>query len=55
MFLIDIEKGRIVEDEEIKAEIAARKPYRQWLEQNLVTLDELPDPTPKTQQKIPCR
>ena len=47
MFLIDIEKGRIVEDEEIKAEIAARKPYRQWLEQNLVTLDELPVP-PKT-------
>ncbi len=44
MFLIDIEKGRIVEDEEIKAEIAARKPYRQWLAQNLVTLDELPDP-----------
>ena len=28
MFLIDIEKGRIVEDEEIKAEIAARQPYR---------------------------
>ena len=44
MFLIDIEKGRIVEDEEIKAEIAARKPYRQWLEQNQVTLDQLPDP-----------
>jgi glutamate synthase domain-containing protein 2/glutamate synthase domain-containing protein 3 len=47
MFLIDIEKGRIVEDEEIKAEIAARKPYRQWLDQNQVTLDQLPDP-PKT-------
>ncbi|MGD8269124.1 MAG: glutamate synthase large subunit [Desulfobacterales bacterium] len=44
MFLIDIEKGRIVEDEEIKAEIAARKPYRQWLAQNLVPLDELPVP-----------
>jgi len=48
MFLIDIEKGRIVEDEEIKAEIAARKPYRQWLEQNLVTLDELPIPPKDT-------
>jgi len=44
MFLIDIEKGRIVEDEEIKSEIAARKPYRQWLEENQVTLDQLPDP-----------
>jgi len=44
MFLIDIEKGRIVEDTEIKAEIAARKPYRRWLEQNLLTLDQLPSP-----------
>jgi len=44
MFLIDIEKGRIVEDEEVKAEITARQPYRQWLDQNQVTLDRLPDP-----------
>jgi len=44
MFLIDIEKGRIVDDDEIKAEISATKPYRQWLTQNLVTLDSLPLP-----------
>ena len=44
MFLIDIEKGRIVDDDEIKAEISAAKPYRQWLQQNLVTLDRLPNP-----------
>jgi len=42
MFLIDIEKGRIVDDEEIKSELYRRKPYRQWLNQNLVTFDQLP-------------
>jgi glutamate synthase domain-containing protein 2/glutamate synthase domain-containing protein 1/glutamate synthase domain-containing protein 3 len=46
MFLIDIEKGRIVDDEEIKAEIAARQPYRQWLARNLLTLDQLPPAEP---------
>jgi glutamate synthase (NADPH/NADH) large chain len=50
MFLVDIEKGRIVDDEEIKAEIAARKPYRQWLAQNLVTLDQLPLPEPTSSE-----
>ncbi len=44
MFLIDIEKGRIVEDDEIKAEISRRRPYRTWLAQNLVTFDRLPRP-----------
>jgi len=42
MFLIDIEKGRIVDDDEIKSEICSRQPYRQWLNQNLVTFDRLP-------------
>jgi glutamate synthase domain-containing protein 2/glutamate synthase domain-containing protein 1/glutamate synthase domain-containing protein 3 len=44
MFLVDIEKGRIVDDHEIKAEIAAAQPYRQWLTQNLITFDNLPQP-----------
>jgi len=44
MFLIDTEKGRIVDDEEIKSEICLRKPYRQWLDQNLVTFDRLAPP-----------
>ena len=56
MFLIDTEKGRIVEDEEIKAEIAARKPYRQWLVQNLVTLDQLPVPQQiQTEDRLPLK
>jgi len=47
MFLIDLEKGRIVEDDELKQEIATQKPYADWLGVNIVTLEELPDvPSP---------
>jgi glutamate synthase (NADPH/NADH) large chain len=41
MFLADLEAGRIIEDEEIKAAISGRRPYRQWVLQNLKTLDKL--------------
>ncbi|MFZ0133676.1 MAG: glutamate synthase large subunit [Desulfobacterales bacterium] len=44
MFLVDIAQGRIIEDEEIKAEISRRRPYRAWIEQNLTALDRLPPP-----------
>jgi len=44
MFLVDTAQGRIVDDEEIKEGMAARQPYRKWLEQNLVRLDDLPEP-----------
>jgi glutamate synthase (NADPH/NADH) large chain len=44
MFLIDIEQGRIIEDEEIKDEITSRKPYRQWLNEKLVKFTDLPTP-----------
>ncbi len=44
MFLVDTEQGRIVDDEELKETIAARKPYKQWLRDNLVDLAELPAP-----------
>ncbi|GCL59896.1 glutamate synthase large subunit [Microcystis aeruginosa] len=42
MFLVDMKEGRIVADEEIKAGIANAHPYRQWLNENLVNLDDLP-------------
>ena len=44
MFFIDTVEGRIVEDEEIKATMAAHQPYRQWLDENLSDLDLLPEP-----------
>ena len=44
MFLVDTVKGRIIDDEEIKADIVGRKPYRSWVTQYGVSLDELPEP-----------
>ncbi len=44
MFLIDTEQGRIISDEEIKGEIAKKEPYKIWLKENLVKLEELPEP-----------
>jgi glutamate synthase (NADPH/NADH) large chain len=43
MFLVDTSLGRIVDDEEIKATLAAEHPYEQWCEQGLVHLSDLPD------------
>ena len=43
MFLVDTAQGRIVEDAEIKAELAAAEPYAEWLEAGLIHLDELPE------------
>ena len=42
MFLIDLEQGRIIDDAEIKAELAGARPYRQWLQRTQIHLDELP-------------
>src|SRR5436309_5226323 len=44
MFLVDTEQGRIVGDEELKEGMAARRPYRRWLDANLTRLAELPPP-----------
>jgi len=40
MFLIDMDQGRIVEDEEIKEQVSNRRPYRQWLNQSLLHFPE---------------
>jgi len=42
MFLIDTTEGRIIRDDEIKASLASARPYREWLDGNLVHLDDLP-------------
>jgi len=44
MFLVDTVQGRIIDDEEIKADIVGRKPYRAWVTQYRISLDELPEP-----------
>jgi len=44
MFLVDIEQGRIIADEELKNRYAKAEPYKQWLEANHVLLEKLPEP-----------
>lgn len=41
MLLIDLEEGRIISDEEIKAQMAEAYPYQQWLDEQLVHLDDV--------------
>jgi len=42
MFLIDFEQGRLVPDDEVKADFAQRRPYSQWLEEQRIQLEDLP-------------
>lgn len=41
MFLVDFEQGRIIDDEELKEQVAAKRPYREWLQRQRLTLDEI--------------
>lgn len=43
MLLVDTREGRIVSDAELKDRIVTAQPYRQWLNENMVSLEELPD------------
>jgi glutamate synthase (NADPH/NADH) large chain len=42
IFLVDTVQGRIVDDEEIKRELAAQHPYQQWLDRHLIDINDLP-------------
>ena len=42
MFLVNMDEGRIIEDGEIKKEIVGKKPYRKWLDANLLELKDVP-------------
>ncbi len=41
MFLIDLEQGRMIDDEELKANLANAKPYKQWIENLRIKLDDV--------------
>lgn len=43
MFVVDMEQGRIIPDEELKADICSRKPYQQWLDEHKIKIAELPE------------
>jgi glutamate synthase (ferredoxin) len=44
MLLADLEQGRIIDDEELKNELARQHPYGQWLKENMVAIEALPSP-----------
>ena len=43
MFLVDTEAGRIIDDAEVKAEVAAANPWAEWVKDNLIDLNHLPE------------
>lgn len=49
MFLVDMNEGRIIEDEEVKNDIVTKRPYKKWLDDNLLHLANVP----YTQNEIP--
>src|SRR5947209_389057 len=55
LFLVDVEAGRIIPDDEIKREIAAQQPYGDWYRERTVHLDELPDVAPRQIPTEPVR
>jgi glutamate synthase (NADPH) large chain len=44
MFVVDMEQGRIISDDEIKNKICSSKPYAEWLNKYKIRLEELPEP-----------
>ena len=44
MFVVDMEQGRIISDEELKKSICSHKPYSEWLNKYKIRLEELPQP-----------
>ena len=44
MFIVDIEEGRIISDDEVKKSICSQKPYGEWLNKYKIRLNELPEP-----------
>ncbi|HZN26131.1 MAG TPA: glutamate synthase large subunit, partial [Burkholderiales bacterium] len=47
MFLVDLEKGRIVDDKELKDTLASARPYAEWIDRIRIKLDDLPEPSEK--------
>jgi glutamate synthase domain-containing protein 2/glutamate synthase domain-containing protein 1/glutamate synthase domain-containing protein 3 len=45
IFLVDMNEGRIVDDGEIKEGLVEKRPWKRWVDENMVNLDDLPSPT----------
>jgi glutamate synthase domain-containing protein 2/glutamate synthase domain-containing protein 1/glutamate synthase domain-containing protein 3 len=55
VFLVDLEEGRIVDDEELKRRVARRRPFAEWYERSVVHIDDLPDREPRKPRIEPLR
>ena len=55
LFLVDLERGRIVEDEEVKREVAGAHPYGEWYARNAVPFKDLPPSSEVTLSDQPLR
>jgi glutamate synthase (ferredoxin) len=53
MFLVNMEEGRIVADEEIKHQVATEHPYREWINQHMVDIANLKDAEASEAEAIP--
>ncbi|MBN1528471.1 MAG: glutamate synthase large subunit [Thermoleophilaceae bacterium] len=55
LFLVDLEAERVVPDEEIKLQMAERRPYGEWLRDRVVHIEDLPDRSPRVPRVEPLR
>ena len=53
MLLVDLEEGRIVDDEELKQTLSSAKPYGDWIDRCRVRLEDLPEPAPAVPVDVP--
>jgi glutamate synthase domain-containing protein 2/glutamate synthase domain-containing protein 1/glutamate synthase domain-containing protein 3 len=53
IFLVDLEQGRIVEDEEVKAKVSSQRPYGEWYAERMVNIDDLPERAPRAPRVEP--
>jgi glutamate synthase domain-containing protein 2/glutamate synthase domain-containing protein 1/glutamate synthase domain-containing protein 3 len=55
MFLLDLEQGKIIEDADVKRDVARQQPYGDWYREAVVHIDDLPDRDPQTPRIEPLR
>jgi glutamate synthase domain-containing protein 2/glutamate synthase domain-containing protein 1/glutamate synthase domain-containing protein 3 len=55
IFLVDLEREQIVPDDEVKAELARRRPYGEWLHDRVVHIEDLPEKSPRVPRVEPLR
>ena len=55
IFLVDLERDRIVPDSKVKADLARRRPYGEWLRDRVVHIEDLPEKSPRVPRVEPLR